>query len=65
MRALAYVERFGVPIDTALLARLKSNWGELNRRLVVEVDAEFGCYDGTTFKHTNFETLIQRAGLMQ
>ncbi|MCI0335923.1 MAG: DNA polymerase [Planctomycetes bacterium] len=44
MAAVARMERTGIPIDVPLLDRLRESWRPLKRRLVREVDRDFGVY---------------------
>jgi hypothetical protein len=53
--ALAHIERAGVPLDTAALTALRTGWQGIQTSLIAEVDANFGVYDGTTFKLSRFE----------
>jgi hypothetical protein len=48
------VEHNGTPIDTATLAMLDEHWGSLQLETVRAVDANYGLYDGTTFKTDRF-----------
>ena len=48
----ARMEWTGVPIDTAMLARLRAGWGGIKGRLITEVDSGYGVYEGSTFKAT-------------
>jgi hypothetical protein len=50
MAAVAAMERNGVPIDTEMLDRLRSNWGQIKAELVAAIDQDYGVYGGTTFK---------------
>lgn len=50
MKAAAAIEHGGVPIDVAELARLRERWDRIKGRLVAAVDAEYGVFDGETFK---------------
>lgn len=52
--AVAAQQHAGVPIDARLHRRLVNNWEPLKHRLVRDVDAEFGVYEGTTFKAARF-----------
>ncbi len=61
--AVARMEYAGVPIDAPLYDRLAAHWPELKTRLVAEVDAEFGVYDGTTFKEDRFASWLLRDGI--
>ena len=47
MAAAARMEWTGVPIDTAMLARLRAGWGGIKTQLIAEVDARYGVYEGT------------------
>ena len=55
MSAVSAMEYNGVPIDTEILARLVSNWEDIQEKLIVEVDAEYGVYDGRSFRLERFE----------
>jgi DNA polymerase I len=48
--AVARMERAGTPIDLALFQCLTGSWESLKAGLVAIVDADFGVYEGTTFK---------------
>jgi DNA polymerase-1 len=52
--AIARMEHIGVPIDAPFDGRLAAHWPELKARLVEAVDADFGVYDGATFKEGRF-----------
>jgi DNA polymerase I len=54
MSAVARMERAGVPMDSATLDRLLASWSDIKRRLVIEVDADFGVFEGLTFKSDKF-----------
>jgi hypothetical protein len=54
MTAVARMERVGVPIDVALFYRLKDGWLPIQDRLIQTVDAQYGVYEGTTFKLDRF-----------
>jgi hypothetical protein len=55
MAAAAAMEFNGVPIDTELLGRLRTNWTDIQDRLIAAVDANYHVYDGRTFKLDRFE----------
>src|SRR5262249_55773868 len=50
MKAVATMERTGVPIDTELYQVLTSNWDNLKEDLITAVDEDYGVYEGTPFK---------------
>ena len=60
MPAVAHMEYRGVPIDTATLKRLRTHWGGIKLKLVGEVDAQYGVYEGTTFKRGLFARYLAR-----
>ena len=63
MRAAAVVEYTGVPIDGDTLNKLRAHWDDIKEQLIVEVDKDYGVFDGTTFKTTLFEEYLRRRGI--
>ena len=57
-RAVACMEHAGIPIDTVLLERLRTQWENIRDRLIARIDADFGVYEGRTFKMARFEAYI-------
>jgi DNA polymerase-1 len=60
MAATAAMEHNGVPIDVAMLERLRRNWTAIQDQLIAAIDADYGVYDGRTFKADRFEALLAR-----
>jgi DNA polymerase-1 len=60
MVALARMERNGVPIDTKILSRLKHHWSNIQDKLIAEIDANYGVFDGRTFKADRFAAWLVR-----
>lgn len=58
MMAAAKIEYTGIPIDMDSLTQLKFHWDEIIARLIVEVDQQYGVYEGTTFKIDRFEQFL-------
>lgn len=54
MQAVAQIEHNGIPIDTEMLGLLRQHWSEIQDRLIQAVDADYGVYDGRTFKADRF-----------
>ena len=50
MKAAAAMELAGVPIDVPMLALLRQNWQHIQNDLIAAVDADYGVFDGRTFK---------------
>ena len=60
MAAVARMERNGVPIDVGTLELLKRNWSKIQDQLIAEIDADYGVYDGRTFKADRFAAFLAR-----
>jgi DNA polymerase I len=63
MVAAARIERGGVPIDTVTLDRLRQHWSDIQDRLIEDIDAEYGVFEGRTFKADRFAGWLERAGI--
>jgi DNA polymerase-1 len=63
MVAAARIERAGVPIDTATLERLKRHWFGIQDQLIANIDAEYGVFDGRTFKVNRFAAWLSLTGM--
>lgn len=63
MAAAARIEHHGVPIDTATLARLTRHWTDIQDRLISDIDADYGVYEGRTFKADRFIAWLSRTGI--
>jgi hypothetical protein len=50
MAAAAAMEHAGVPIDAAMLARLRHGWTAVQDQLIAAIDRDYGVYEGRTFK---------------
>jgi hypothetical protein len=54
MAAVARMERTGIPMDVDTLARLRRHWAGIKLELIAAIDADYGVFDGTTFKEGLF-----------
>ena len=63
MKAVASMERIGIPVDLPLLDQLREQWSSLKSRLIRDVDVGFGVYDGTAFKAKAFMALLKRLNI--
>jgi hypothetical protein len=63
MAAVARMERVGVPIDLAVYKRLAAQWDRIKVELVDAVDADYGVYEGTSFRSDRFGAYLTRLGL--
>jgi len=54
MKAAAWIEHNGIPIDTHTLGRLRSQWEMIQDRLIATIDGDYGIYEGRSFKAARF-----------
>jgi hypothetical protein len=55
MSAAARMEHNGVPIDVPMLDKLRRYWVPIQEKLIERIDADYGVFDGRTFKLDRFE----------
>jgi len=60
MAACAQIEWNGVPIDFDLLEKFRGSWNDIIDRLITEIDAEYGVFEGRTFKQDKFAEYLSR-----
>jgi DNA polymerase I len=60
MGNLAAVETFGVPVDVPLLSLARKHWTDIQDDLIAAIDADYGVFDGRTFKEERFEAYLER-----
>ena len=63
MKAVSHMQKVGVPIDVAVLNRLMVNWDGLKAALITQVDADFGVFDGGTFKASLWAQYLARENI--
>jgi DNA polymerase I len=63
MAAAAHMEYAGTPIDMPMLEKLRRYWVPIQDKLIERIDADYGVYEGRTFKEEKFETYLVRAGI--
>ena len=63
MAAVSAIEHAGVPIDVVALDRLRQNWTHIQDQLIAYIDADYGVFEGRTFKQDRFEALLAREGI--
>jgi DNA polymerase I len=61
--AVAAMEHIGVPIDVPMLAAFRMHWVGMQDDLIVELDANFGVYEGRSFRRERFAELLARLGI--
>ncbi len=60
MKAVAQIEHNGIPIDMGTLAAFKNNWDLIQEQLIRKIDADYGVYEGKTFKQNLFADWLIR-----
>ena len=60
MAAAAKMEHNGVPVDAPLLAVLREQWDDIQDQLIAEIDADYGVFDGRSFKADRFAAWLAR-----
>jgi hypothetical protein len=63
MKAAAAMEWNGVPIDTETLALLREKWADIQDQLIAAIDADYGVFDGRTFKAERWKRLLIDRGI--
>ena len=54
MAAAAAMEHIGTPIDVPMLELFRQRWTDIQDQLIAEIDANYGVYEGRTFKTNRF-----------
>ncbi len=63
MKAAAMMENVGIPVDIGTLTVLKNNWELIEDRLIRRVDADYGIYEGRSFKSERFAAWLAQKGI--
>jgi DNA polymerase-1 len=63
MAAVATMEHNGVPIDVTTLELLRQYWTDIQDELIAEIDANYGVYDGRSFRADRFEVWLAKNGI--
>jgi hypothetical protein len=63
MAAVARMESVGVPMDVPTLKRLQEKWFDIQDRLIADIDADYGVFEGRTFKADLFAKWLAGAGI--
>ncbi len=63
MAAVARMEWAGVPVDVSTWRRLRDAWEGIKGELILDIDRDFGVYEGLTFKRDQFEAYLINSGI--
>jgi DNA polymerase family A len=60
MAAAARMEHCGIPLDIPALTCLQEHWTSIQEQLVARINADYGVFDGRTFKVERWERWLAR-----
>jgi DNA polymerase-1 len=60
MKAVAQMQATGIPIDTAVLQDCIAYWADIKAELIAEIDAQYGVFEGQTFRSGLWATFLER-----
>jgi DNA polymerase-1 len=60
MAAAAAMEWAGAPIDVSTLTLLRENWEHIQDDLIAEIDADYGVFDGRSFRINRWASYLAR-----
>ena len=63
MKAVAHIEFTGIPIDVDSFNLLTDNWDKVQDRLIAKIDADYGVFEGRTFKRDKFAEYLIKTDL--
>jgi len=63
MKAAARMEWEGIPMDTVALGLLQREWQGIQDGLIRQVDADYGVYDGRSFRQARFAQWLHGQGI--
>lgn len=63
MRAVAFMERHGIPLDMESLETLEAEWDEVIVKLVASVDPEGDIFERTRFSAAKFKVYLSARGI--
>jgi hypothetical protein len=63
MKAVSRIQMNGVPIDQEVLENLRAKWNSIQDQLIVELDRDYGVYEGRTFKTNRWEAYLIANGI--
>jgi hypothetical protein len=63
MAAAARIEHNGIPVDSELWTQFSGRVGDVQTKLIQEIDASFGVYDNGSFRTAMFLTYLEKEGI--
>lgn len=63
MKAVSRMQATGTPIDVETQREIESHWEQIQDALIAEIDANYGVYDGRSFRTKNWADYLQKEGI--
>ena len=63
MVSAAHIESAGIPIDVERFNKLQEHWDPIKDRLIQTIDADYGVFEGRTFKGARWERWTDNHGI--
>ena len=63
MKAVSRMQATGTPIDVGTQREIEHYWEQIQDALIAEIDANYGVYDGRSFRTKNWADYLQRESI--
>jgi DNA polymerase I len=63
MKAVSHMHTTGTPIDKQMQLEIATYWDQIQDELIAQIDANYGVYEGRTFKAKNWADYLQKEGI--
>ena len=63
MKAVSRMQATGTPIDVETQREIESHWEQIQDALIAKIDANYGVYDGRSFRSKNWADYLQKEGI--
>ena len=63
MAAVAKIEHNGIPMDVKTLSGLQQHWPDIRGRLITQINADYGVYDGQSFREDRWAQWLKAKGI--
>jgi len=63
MKSVSSIQQNGVPVDLEMLRRLLTQWTGIQDELILDIDKDYGVFEGRTFKAALWEAYLSKNGI--
>jgi hypothetical protein len=63
MKAVSRMQAVGIPMDADTLSEIHCHWEHIQDALIAAIDADYGVYEGRSFRTKNWADYLQREGI--